>query len=99
MTSTLPGNLFQRIVAIRVGEGILIGFAVLICLAGADRANRQRLETIAELTAAGDRAYFPAPDPQKKAPEVGVAFRGQQLVAENTRKINDAKMLRAGKND
>ncbi|MHA3773215.1 hypothetical protein ACXR0O_16905 [Verrucomicrobiota bacterium sgz303538] len=99
--STEQPRIFARKAAMRLGEAILIGFAVIIVLAGIDNAQRSKLETFQEVTAVGDRAVFPIPAQVQKPPVAAVSFRGQPLypVSYEPVEIRDTKMIRLGRDD
>lgn len=95
-------RIFARPVAVLLGEALLIAFALVILLAGMDKAQRERLESFQEVTAVGDRAFFQLPDELKQEPLQPVAgFRGQPLipVSLDEVKIRDTKMIRMGRDD
>jgi len=103
MNATVPEQprIFARPVAIRLGEAVLISFAVVILLAGMDKAQRGRLESFQEVTAVGDRAYFELPGTLQKPFQPVTSFRGQSLSPTSAEpvKIRDTKMIRLGRDD
>lgn len=103
MTVTAPdkSRIFALTAAMRLGEALLLGFAVAILFAGMDEAQREKLETYQEISAVGDRTYFPIPEERSKPPAPALIFQGQPLVPESYEpvKIRDTRMFRVGKDD
>ena len=103
MNATAPEQprIFARPVAVRLGEALLISFAVVILLAGMDKAQRERLESFQEVTAVGDRAYFQLPGDLRKPFQPVAGFRGQSLTPTSVEpvEIRDTKMIRVGRDD
>jgi hypothetical protein len=104
MNVTAPpdkSRIFAHAVAVRLGEALLIGFAVVILFAGLDNAQRRGLETVQEVSSVGDRVYFRIPEERTSPPVAAVIFRGDQLlpVSYEPVKIRDTRMIRLGMDD
>lgn len=98
-----PGEtpLFAREYAFRLGLVLLVVFAGIIALAGYDESRRGALETFEEVTAVGDRAFFPLPTEVQKPHPAAVVFRGQPLypVSYALIEARDTGMIRVGTAD
>ena len=97
----LDSHIFHRPIAVRLGEGLLAGFALWIFAAGSDAVNRHQLETFKEVTAVGDRAYLPVRPGQEQNSTASLLFQGKRLLPAGSQKaeVRDSKMIRAGKDD
>ncbi len=101
VSASNKSRIFAHTAAVRLGEALLIGFAVIILLAGLDKAQREQLETFQEVTAVGDRAFFPMPEQHPQPPVAAVTFRGDGLVPVSYEpvEIRDTRMIRLGKDE
>lgn len=103
MNATVPEQprIFARQVAVRLGEALLISFALVILLAGMDKGQREQLESFQEVTAVGDRAYFQLPDGLQKPFQPVLSFRGQPLTPTSIEpvEVRDTKMIRVGRDE
>ena len=83
-----------------VGRAASASFAVVVLFASLDQQRRSQLESFAEVTAVGDKAYFKAPDPMKPL-TVAVTIRGRPSPVSPPRRVGarDSRMLRRGQDD
>ena len=96
--STNAEPLFAREYAVRIGTVLLVAFAAIIALTGYDESRRDKLETFEEMTAVGDRNFFPIPKELQKPHPAAVTFQGKPLfpVSYEPVKANDPEMTRVG---
>lgn len=85
--------------AFRLGVALLIGVALMLALTMLDRQRRGKIEGWEEVTAVGDRSFFPPPS-SSAAPAVVTWEAGSLTVtAGEPQKMKDTQMRRAGRDE
>ena len=87
-------TLFARPQALRFGLAVFVGLSLVVFHVTLDNSVRRSLETVSEITAVGDTAYFQLAK-VVKLPVVGVMLRGEPLyvVSAETIEVRDTHTL------
>ena len=82
-----------------LGGGLIFGLLVQTLLARIDRSRAEQLEAFSEMTAVGDRVYYPLPSPLPDPPTMLARVKGEALVPVNYEKFEcrDTKMQPAAR--
>ncbi len=77
--------------AVRLGLLLLLGMALMLGLAAFDKQRRAKIESMAEVTAVGDKVFVKLP-----GPAVVASFEGRplELASEQRQELRDTRMRR-----